>query len=217
MKNFKLSQAVFEVSQGSKEVKYKLVKTAISSVLVFGSIFGLTGCSGNNDKPEEIQTPTEDVLEPVVPEKTPEELEIEQLQDFQVVDKDYNNEILESYNKIMGYEYTVTRGADQHTEIWVISPDDQEGMARLQKDGDNYRLSRRLILPCCFINSEYVGRWLKKCPIEDGNKDKDYYMAVDDKYKYISDEDLDIIFEGEETETNLTFDESHSKNKVKTR
>ena len=79
MKNFKLSQAVFEVSQGSKEVKYKLVKTAISSVLVFGSIFGLTGCSGNNDKPEEIQTPTEDVLEPVAQEKTPEELEVEAL------------------------------------------------------------------------------------------------------------------------------------------
>lgn len=215
MKNFKLSQAVFEVSQGSKEVKYKLVKTAISAGLVFGSIFGLTGCSGNNDKPAEIQTPTEDVLEPVAPEKTPEELEIEQLQDFQEVDRDYNNEILESYNKMMGYKYNIIHGADQHVEIWPITPDDQEGMAKLQEKGDRYEFSGRIILPCYFVYSKISNEWLKVYGTY-SDQERTTYKAVDNKYKYISDDDLDKIL-GRKGEKYKQFDVENEKGKVKTR
>ena len=217
MKNFKLNQAVFGVSKGSNVVKCKLVKTALSTGLVFGSIFGLTGCSGNNDKPAEIQTPTEDVLEPVAPEKTPEELEIEQLQDWQEVDRDYDNSILERYNKIMGYVYSVTRGADQHESITLVSPDDQEGMAKLQSDGEKYVLIRRQILPCRFVYSAISKQWLKTYPDQpEGTIGESLYKAVDDKYIYISDEELDEIF-GKEEGKIQHFDLEKSNDKVKTR
>ncbi len=225
MKNFKLSQAVFEVSQGSKEVKYKLVKTAISSVLVFGSIFGLTGCSGNNDKPEEIQTPTEDVLEPVAPEKTPEELEVEALlktfeggdpSEFPVVDRDYDNAILERYNKTMGYLYNVTFGNDQHEELHYIPPT-EEGLAELQQHNHKYTLIARVIIPCYFKYSSSKNKWRKVCPQTMKEIDPTLFKAVDDKYRATSDDVLNEVFGTETVDEYQSFDLEKNKDKVKTR
>lgn len=186
MKDFKLNPLAVS--------KVKAVKLFLSSGLVITSSIGLTGCGGNNVKPKDTQPPTEDVVEPVEPEKTPEELEAESLQDFQIVPdgKTYNNEILERYNKIQGFRYIVNPGRDEYEVVEFISPT-EEGLAKLQENGKYYQFIESVIYPCYFVNTSGYG-WLKKYNTNPEETDALYYHTVKEEYKYATDEYLNEIF-----------------------
>lgn len=217
MKNFKLNPLAVP--------RDKAVKLLLSSGLVIASSIGLTGCNGNTDKPKDPQLPTEDVVEPVEPEKTPEELEVEALLKtfegsdptvFPVVDKDYDNAILERYNKTMGYLYKVARGYDEHEELRYIPPT-EEGLAELQQHDYKYTLTARVIIPCCFIYSSYSNGWMKICPQTMKEINPDNFKVVDDKYRATSDDVLNEVFGTEKVDEYQSFDLEKSNDKVKTR
>lgn len=190
MKDFKLNP--FAVPKG------KAVKLFLSSGIVIASASGLTGCSGNHDKPNDTQPTTQDVVTETKPdtnlEKTPEELEAEALQDFQIVPdgKTYNNEILERYNKIQAYRYLVNPGRDEYEVVEFISPT-EEGLAELQKNGRVHQFIESVIYPCYFVNTSGYG-WLKKYNTNPEETDALYYHTVKEEYKYATDEYLNEIF-----------------------
>ncbi len=204
MKDFKLNP--FAVP------KEKAVKLFLSSGIVIASASGLTGCSGNHDKPNDTQPTTQDVVTETKPdtnlEKTPEELEAEALQDFQIVPdgKTYNNEILERYNKIQAYRYIVNPGRDQ-SEVIELIPPTEEGLAELQKNGRVHQFIESVILPCCFVFYTKDEGWIKTHPGKMWDTRRDFYVVSNKQYKYISDEDLYKLFGDENPGKSFQFGE----------
>lgn len=176
----------------------KAVKIMLSGAFILSPL-ALTGCS----KQENSQTGGEPTTEveptpegkPEVKELTPLEKEISEIEDFQVVNKVYDNKDLEPFNKMQGYYYNVSRnGKDARQIIEYIAPDEQ-GLAKLEQFGEDYELINMVIVPCYFAYSEYSEEWLKLYPTYMNETNSLYYVFVDESYKYISDEELNKTFE----------------------
>lgn len=184
MRNLKISETL---------TAKKVVKFMLAGSMMVTSAFALTGCS-NKDTDKKENAPVEEVVSEQPVEKTPYELELESLQDFQVTDKTYPNEDLERYNKIQGYVYQVTGGLDSHEELDWVPP---TNTAYFEQFAGKYELQRYVILPCYFVRYRNPDEWLKMCPLHLGDTDPKNYFAVEEEYKFISDEELDKIFSSE--------------------
>lgn len=179
----------------------RLKKLLLSMVLVFTTAT-LSGCSnktGDNQQPSETE----------IKEKTSYELELETLQDFQVVDKTYDNKDLEKYNKMQGYLYRVDvmgKGGLIRETIQLFPPTEEEIAREEAIDNDKITFLNNVIVPCYFTYSDYSSKWLKIYPTTMGETNTMYYQAVDEQYKFTSDEELTKLFGIEETDVNRQFE-----------
>lgn len=159
-----------------------LLATTLSLTMV------LTGCNSNSNGGNgttEVKTERE---------LTPLEKEISELKDFQKTDKVYNNKDLEPFNKMQGYLYSVNEkyGRDS-VEIIKLIPPTKEGIAELEKDGENYKFISNVIIPCSFYFTD-GGNWVKCYPAHMNEEIKAYWFRADMEYLYITQEELNDVF-----------------------
>ena len=153
-------------------------------VIFLSLTMGLTGCSSNsNEKNGTTEVKTERDF-------TPLEKEISKLKDFQKTDKVYDNKDLELFNKIQGYLYSVNEqyGRDS-VEIIELIPPTKEGLAELEKYGENYKFISNVIIPCCFQYTD-EREWVKRYPTHMNEEIKTYWHRADPKYLYATQEEL---------------------------
>lgn len=159
----------------------------ISKILLATTLsltMGLTGCNSNsNEKHGTTEVKTERDF-------TPLEKEISKLKDFQKTDKVYDNKDLEPFNKIQGYLYSVNEqyGRDS-VEIIELIPPTKEGLAELEKYGENYKFISNVIIPCCFQYTD-EREWVKRYPFQMNEEIKTYWNRADPKYLYATQEEL---------------------------
>ena len=160
---------------------------------------GLTGCNSNsNEKNGTTEVKTEK-------EFTPLEKEISELKDFQKTDKVYDNKDLELFNKIQGYLYSVNEqyGRDS-VEIIELIPPTEEGLAELEKDGEDYHFISNVIIPCSFYFTD-EGNWVKCYPAHMNEEIKAYWFRADMEYLYTTQEELNNVFGSNMEETDHQF------------
>lgn len=139
-------------------------------ILAFTTV-ALGGCKTQNLKEAKYL----EELNAFVTNKGYELSEIQQLKDFQIVDKEYDNEVLERFNKIQGYIYHYTYHDKYFVEGWVASEpfyftsieknDDYiKGVKKNSPDSiDSYKeygFSGYIILPCYYVlNDDIKGNY----------------------------------------------------------
>lgn len=153
----------------------RLRKLLLSMVVVFTAIT-LSGCKAQNQKNANHQETSKSAkyleeLNTFVTNKGYDFGEIQQLKDFQIVDKEYDNEVLERFNKIQGYIYHYTSHDKYFVEGWVtngpfyftsIEKNDDyiNGMRKYSPDStdsyDEYGFSGYIILPCYYVPSDDI-------------------------------------------------------------
>lgn len=153
---------------------------------------GITGCSSKeNNNPNDGDGTTE--VEPKR-ELTSLEKEISELQEFQTTDKIYDNKDLEPFNLMQGYLYRKIKGKDETEVVELTGPDNEEALQELQSNGYTYVFIDNVIIPIYFSYDENEGKWYKMYYKHMNSKDITYPIRMDDKYRYISDEELTELF-----------------------
>ena len=196
-------------------------------VLLLALCLGLTGCSSGNNKTEESDNKVEDntvnedfinSTHQLIKDKGYSIEEIEGLKDFQFVDKVYDNEVLERYNKIQGYMYTEALYEEFFVEGWeewynetllTVVPD--EKILKSKKyyhEPDNkteykkYKLIGYIILPVVYNqdithdkNGETIRHFSKFAPCMP-NRDN-YALKYNSEYDFIYNKKTDYtkVFE----------------------
>lgn len=164
----------------------------ISKILLATTLsltMGLTGCNSNsNEKNGTTEVKTERDF-------TPLEKEISKLKDFQKTDKVYDNKDLEPFNKMQGYLYSIKEAnVGEDLELIELIPPTKEGLAELEKDGEDYHFISNVIIPCCFIYIEAYEEWAKYYPRLMNDTDFSGYARVNDDYIYATREELEEAF-----------------------
>lgn len=165
-------------------------KVILISTLTF--TMGLTACTVKESENSDNEKETTEV-EPKK-ELTPLEKEISELKEFQTTDKIYDNKDLEPYNLIQGYLYRVVKGRDESEVVELTGPEGKEAMQQLQTYGYQYIFKNYVIIPIYFSYDENEKKWYKMYYEHMNMKDSEYPVRMDDKYRYISDEELTALF-----------------------
>lgn len=161
-------------------------------VIILSLTIGLTGCSSKENNKSNGQNEAKKIE----PEKelTPLEKEISELQEFQTTDKIYDNKDLEPFNLMQGYLYRVVKGKVDVEIVELTGPDDKESLEKLETDGYEYIFVDNVIIPIYFAYDENECKWYKLYYVHMNSKDSEYPVRMDDKYRYISDEELTELF-----------------------
>lgn len=119
----------------------------------------------------------------------------------------YDNKDLEPFNKMQGYLYSIKEAnVGEDLELIELIPPTKDGLAELEKDGEDYHFISNVIIPCYFVNVSYNDMgWTKYYPIQMNEKDKSKYFAADPEYLYATDEELNDVFGN----TDATKDENY--------
>lgn len=160
---------------------------------------GLTGCNSNsNEKNGTTEVKTERDF-------TPLEKEISELEDFQIIEKTYDNKDLEPFNKMQGYLYSIkeVNGKDSIENISLIPPT-EKGKEYLEKDGDYYEIIDNVIIPC-YIYYTSDGEWVKRYPTRMGETQLGRYVAAPEEYLYTSQDELNQMFGSQKEEFGNQF------------
>lgn len=185
MKNLKISETL---------TAKKVVKMMLSGFFVITSAMTMTGCSNEKTSQKEDNNVVTSE-EPVEKELTPLEKEISELKDFQEVDKTYDNKDLEPFNKMQGYLYSIKEAnVNEDLELIELIPPTKDGLAELDKDGEEYKFIGNVIVPCYFIYIEAYEEWAKYYPRLMNDTDFSGYARVDDEYIYATPEELEKTF-----------------------
>lgn len=168
-------------------------------IVTLSLTMGLTGCSSKeNNKPNDENGSTKVDSKK---ELTPLEKEISELVDWQVTDKVYENKDLEPFNKMQGYLYSVNEASGKGAvEVIELTPPTAEGLAELEKYGQEYNFIDNVIIPCYFeLTSEKM--WVKRYPVHMNEDIKTYWFRADPEYLYATQEELNDVFSSNEEVT----------------